>query len=521
MAITIPEDTFYVANFQFVLKPQIERKGAYTLRVVDPVELDRPKEECGVIGIYAPNREAARLAFFGLFALQHRGQESAGIAVGDGELVRMHKDMGLVSQVFNEEILKTLPGHMAVGHTRYSTTGASLLRNAQPIFCQSLVGEIAVAHNGNLINAKQIREELEADGEHFDSTSDTEVIARLLVRHMHLGPEHAVAATMRKIRGAYSVTVLTPHMLIGFRDPFGFRPLSAGEMDNGFVLASETCAFAPLDAHHAHELQPGEMVIVDAQGMRFAQGAPKARRAMCLFEFIYFARPDSHMYGTLLYSARERMGENLANEHPVEADVVVPVPDSGIPAALGYSRESGIPFCEGMVKSRYIHRTFIQPDQQMRERGVRMKLTPLREHIEGKRIVLVDDSIVRATTTKQIVKLLFEAGAAEVHVRITAPPIKWPCFYGIDMASRGELAAAKMTIEEICAHVGATSLGYLSIAGATAAVGQAEDHFCLACFNGDYPLTVPPEMSKHAFETPPDVGTMATVSPGQLTLIDV
>lgn len=486
--------------------------GLYTLHVKDLLDLDRPKEECGVVGIFAPGREAARLAFFALFALQHRGQESAGIAVSDGELVRMHKDMGLVSQVFNEDILKTLPGTMAVGHTRYSTTGASVLRNAQPIFCQSLVGEIAVAHNGNLINTAALRAEMEKEGEHFDSTSDSEIIARLLVKNMHLGPEHAVAATMRRIEGAYSVTVLTPNMVLGFRDPFGFRPLTAGEFDGGYVVASESCAFAPLDAHLTHELEPGEMVIIDAEGMRFAQGAPQARKAMCLFEFIYFARPDSHMYGTLLYSARERMGENLAKEHPVEADIVVPVPDSGIPAALGYSRYSGIPYCEGMVKSRYIHRTFIQPDQQMRERGVRMKLTPLREHLEGKRVILVDDSIVRATTTKQIVKLMFEAGAVEVHVRITAPPIKWPCFYGIDMASKGELAAAIMTLEQICKHVGATTLGYLSIAGTAAAVGAGEDKFCLACFSGDYPLVVPEEMSKHAFDSPPDVGQMATVS---------
>lgn len=487
----------------------------------DPLDLDRPKEECGVVGLYAPDREAARLAFFALFALQHRGQESAGIAVSDGEVVRMHKDMGLVSQVFHEDTLKLLPGTMAVGHTRYSTTGASVLRNAQPIFCQSLVGEIAVAHNGNLINTVKLRAEMEADGEHFDSTSDSEVIARLLVKNMHLGPEHAVAATMRKIEGAYSVTVLTPKMVLGFRDPFGFRPLTAGAMGDGFVVASESCAFSPIDAHVTHELEPGEMVIIDHNGMRFAQGAPKARKAMCLFEFIYFARPDSHMYNTLLYTARERMGENLAKEHSVEADIVVPVPDSGIPAALGYSRESGIPYCEGMVKSRYIHRTFIQPDQQMRERGVRMKLTPLKEHIDGKRVILVDDSIVRATTTRQIVRLMFEAGAKEVHVRITAPPIKWPCFYGIDMASKGELAAAIMTIEEIRQHVGATTLGYLSVAGTASAVGAPENQFCLACFTGEYPLKVPEEMSKHAFDMPPDVGQMATVQSGQLQLLEM
>ncbi|MEQ1823046.1 MAG: amidophosphoribosyltransferase [Fimbriimonadaceae bacterium] len=482
---------------------------------------DHPKEECGVIGVYAPGRQAARLTFFGLFALQHRGQESAGIAVSDGGLVRMHKDMGLVSQVFDEKILETLPGGIAIGHNRYSTTGISALRNAQPIFCQSLVGDIAVAHNGNLVNPLELRQEMEADGEVFDSSSDTEIIARLLVRNMHLGPEDAVAMVMRRIKGAYSCTVLTPTMLLGFRDPNGIRPLVAGELPGGYLIASESCAFAPLDGHAVHELEPGEMVIVDHKGMRFAQGAPPARKAMCMFEFIYFARPDSELYGTSLYSARERMGRELAREHPVDADIVVPVPDSGIPAALGYSEESGIPFREGMMKSRYIHRTFIAPDQQMRERGVRMKLSPLVEHIKGKRLVLVDDSIVRATTTTQIVKLLFEAGAAEIHVRITAPPIMWPCFYGIDMCSKRELAAARMTIEEIRNHIGATSLGYLSVPGVVRAVGRPENEFCLACFNGQYPLAIPADMERDPFERTADVGSMAAVNKSQPELISL
>jgi len=483
---------------------------------------DSPKEECGVIGMFTPGREAARLAFFGLFALQHRGQESAGIAVSDGGLVRMHKDMGLVSQVFDEAILSSLPGTIAVGHTRYSTTGASVLRNAQPIYCQSTVGDIAVAHNGNLINTVELRQELEAEGEHFDSSSDSELIARLLVRNMHLGPEHAVAAAMRRLKGAYSCTVLVPGMLIGFRDPNGVRPLVAGTLpEGGYMLASESCAFSPVDGHVTHELEPGEMVIVDAGGMRFAQGAPAGRKAMCMFEFIYFARPDSEMYDTLLYSARERMGAELAAEHPVEADMIVPVPDSGIPAAIGYAAASGIPFREGMMKSRYIHRTFIAPDQKLRERGVRMKLTPLVPVIRDKRIVLVDDSIVRATTTKQIVRLLFEAGAKEIHVRITAPPIKWPCFYGIDMCSKEELAAARMTLEQIKEHIGATSLGYLSISGAVRAVGRPEGEFCLACFNGDYPIEVPTEVERHPFEGGVEVGQMASVNKSQPELIHI
>lgn len=488
---------------------------------MDLLDQDRLKEECGVVGLYTPDQEAARVAFFALFALQHRGQESAGIAVSDGDKVRMHRDMGLVVHVFNEQHLAALPGNMAVGHTRYSTSGSSVLRNAQPVYCSSMVGDIAVAHNGNLINAVDIRHEMEAEGEVFDTTSDSEVIARLLVKNMHLGPEHAVAATMRRIRGAYSVTVLTPSQVIGFRDPWGVRPLVAGTVGEGWMLASETCAFGPVQGHPERELEPGEMAIVDAHGLRYAQGAPPVRPAMCLFEFIYFARPDSRMYDTLLYLARERMGENLAKEHPVEADVVVPVPDSGIPAALGYSRQSGIPYREGMMKSRYIHRTFIQPDQRMRESGVRMKLSPLAEHIAGQRVILVDDSIVRATTTKQIVRLMKEAGAKEVHVRITAPPIKFPCFYGIDMASRGELAAAKWTIDEIRDHLGADSLGYLSIDSAVAAVGKDKAHFCLACFNGDYPISVPEDVRKDAFETPPDVGQLAAVTRGQGRLLDV
>ena len=489
------------------------------MRLTEP-EDDRLKEECGVLGVYTPEREAARIAFFALFALQHRGQESAGIAVSDGSMVRMHREMGLVSQVFNEEILATLPGHMAVGHTRYSTTGASVLRNAQPIWCQSMIGDIAVAHNGNLINTRELRREMEAEGERFDSSSDSEIIARLLVKNMHLGPENAVAATMRRIKGAYSCTVLTPKMLIGFRDPYGIRPLVAGKIENGFLVASESCAFSPVNGAVDREIGAGEMVIIDKDGMRYAQGAPSPRKAMCMFEFIYFARPDSTMYGTTLYSARERMGEQLAVEHPVDADVVVPVPDSGIPAALGYSIISGIPFKEGMVKSRYIHRTFIAPDQQLREMGVRMKLTPIVEHIKGQRVLLVDDSIVRATTTKQIVRLLFESGAKEVHVRITAPPIMWPCFYGIDMCTRKELAAARMSIEEIRQHVGATSLGYLSIKGVVLAVGRPKAEFCLACFEGEYPLPVPADIERNPYEIPIEVGEMSALNAAQPPLLE-
>lgn len=478
---------------------------------------DRAKDECGVVGVYAPDGGAARLAFFSLFALQHRGQESAGIAVSDGSLVHMHKDMGLVSQVFTEEILGSLSGALAIGHTRYSTTGASVLRNAQPIHCTSTIGEIAVAHNGNLINAAALRREMTKDGVTFDTTADSELIARIIALHMDKGPLEAIRAVTDRAKGAYSVVVLTPQTIMGFRDTSGIRPLVVGKLENGWVVASETCAFGPLGARKFHHVAPGEVAIIDRSGLRLEQASPCVGPKMCLFEFIYFARPDSTMYGTLLYSARERMGQALAREHPVEADVVIPVPDSGIPAALGYSAESGIPFREGMTKSRYIHRTFIQPDARMREMGVRMKLTPLEDHIRGKRIVVVDDSIVRATTTKQIVRLLFEAGAIEVHVRITAPPIRFPCFYGIDMATKSELAAARMSVDEICEHLGATSLGYLSIRSAVEAVGRPEHEFCLACFSGNYPIQVPESLTKLAFEETPPVGEIATVT-DQLSL---
>jgi amidophosphoribosyltransferase len=432
----------------------------------------------------------------------------------------MHKDMGLVSHVFKEETLKELEGHLAVGHTRYSTTGASVLRNAQPVYCQSLVGEIAVAHNGNLINARELRIEMELEGEIFCSTSDSEVLARILVNNLDRGPEAAVAELMRRVKGAYSVVVLTPKLLLGFRDPSGIRPLTTGRLPGGgYILASETCAFGPVGAVFEREVEPGEMVCIDNSGMKFYQAHEPETGGMCLFEFIYFARPDSVMYNRRLYSAREKMGENLAYEHPADADIVVPVPDSGIPAALGYSKQSGIPFREGMMKSRYIHRTFIAPDQRLRELGVRMKLTPLEDHIRGQRVVLVDDSIVRGTTTKQIVKMMFDSGALEVHVRITAPPIKFPCFYGIDMASKGELAAATMTLQELEAHIGATSLGFLSIPGAVEACGQTMDKFCLACFSGDYPIPVPPDLAKAAFEEPPKVGEMIGVSIGQPQLV--
>lgn len=484
----------------------------------DPFPDDYPKEECGVIGIFAPNEEASRIAFFALFALQHRGQESAGMAVSDGETVKVHREMGLVNQVFHEDTLKEMPGHMAIGHTRYSTTGVSEKKNAQPVYCVTSEGEVAVAHNGNLVNTAELRAELEAEGEVFSSSSDSELIARLLARNLEKGPEEAVREVMRRVVGAYAVTAISPRWIVGFRDPNGIRPLCLGKVGEGYILASESCAFPPVSAEFEREVGPGEIVVIDSKGPRSSAGAPSPGESLCLFEFIYFARPDSHMFNTSIYTARSRMGARLAIEHPADADLVIPVPDSGIPAALGYARQSGIPFGEGMTKSRYIQRTFIAPDQRMRELGVRMKLTPLPENIAGKRLVLVDDSIVRGTTTRQIVKLLFDSGAAEVHVRITAPPIQHPCYYGIDMPVRSDLASATMSNEELCEHVGATSLGFLSIAGAVESVGAPGKNFCLACFSGDYPIQVDYDVRKDLLEAG-RVGEISAVSGGQLLLL--
>jgi len=468
---------------------------------------DTPNEECGIFGIYAPGEDVARLTFFGLFALQHRGQESAGIAVGDGVRVAMHKDMGLVTQVFDEEILANLTGHLAIGHTRYSTTGSSVLRNAQPLHCFMQSGTVAVAHNGNLINAEELREEMQADGLEFETTNDSEVLARLIASQTDApNLAHAVRAAMQKVRGAYSLAILTENELVGVRDPYGVRPLCLGRLGSDhWVLASETCALNTVGATFVRELAPGEIVVINKDGVRRAPGVPMEREALCMLEMIYFARPDSVMYGHSLHAARQRMGGELAREHPaVGADLVIPIPDSGIPAALGFAQAAGIPFGEGLIKNRYIQRTFIQPDQRMRDLGVRMKLMPIREALQGKKVVMVDDSIVRGTTTGKVVRLLLDAGAAEVHVRISAPPVKFPCFYGIDMATQDQLVAARHSIEEIRNLIGATSLGFLSPSGLAHALSVPNDNFCLACFTGDYPIEIPASVrvSKFAFEMP-------------------
>lgn len=461
--------------------------------VEDEWERHNPKDECGVFGVYAPEEEVARITFFGLFALQHRGQESAGIAVSNGKTIVVHKQMGLVTQVFSEETILRLEGISAIGHTRYSTTGSSILCNAQPISSTSRVGEIAVAHNGNLVNTSSLRAELQEAGCSFETTNDSEVIAQLLATLHEGNIEETVARAMKRVQGAYSLVILTPDKLIGVRDPYGIRPLCLGRINGSkYVLASESCALIPVGAQFVRDVEPGEVIVIDAHGQREFQGVPAIRNATCLFEFIYFARPDTMLYGKSLHQARRRMGHELFREHPADgAHVVIPVPDTSIPAAIGYAEASRIPYGEGVIKNRYIQRTFIQPSQRMRDLGARMKYSPLKDTLAGKKVVMVDDSIVRGTTTGKLVRMLFEAGAREVHVRITAPPVKNPCYYGIDMANQDELVAARVTVEEIRQMIGATSLGYLSLDGVVKAIGINKDKFCRACFDGKYPIPIP------------------------------
>ncbi len=453
---------------------------------------------CGVFGIRSEERDVSRLAYFGLFALQHRGQESAGIAVSDNGRLTVLRDMGLVAQVFNEQQLQALPGEIAIGHTRYSTTGANRWANAQPLIHHGRARTVALGHNGNLVNVEELRDELIQDGVRLGSGSDTEVIAALVARDPAPLPE-AVANTMARLEGAYSVTALSEGTLAAFRDPLGFRPLTLGRIGDDWVVASETCALDLIGAEVARDVRPGEAVWVDAEGLHAAQALPAGRSALCIFEHVYFARPDSRVGGVEVHGARVRMGERLAEEAPVEAELVIGIPDSGTPAAIGFSKASGIPFNEALIKNRYVARTFIQPDQEMREQGIRIKFNPLDE-VEGKRIVAVDDSIVRGNTMRQLVAMLLDAGAAEVHVRISSPPVVSPCFYGIDMADEDELAAAHRSVEEMRTLIGATSLHYLSVEGMQEATELPEDAVCRACFTRDYPTSVPPKAEKLRFE---------------------
>ncbi|MBI2866200.1 MAG: amidophosphoribosyltransferase [Chloroflexi bacterium] len=459
------------------------------------------REACGVFGIYAPGEDVARVTFFGLFALQHRGQESAGIATSDGQRLHIHTDMGLVSQVFDEDTLSKLPGHAAIGHNRYSTTGSSKLHNAQPIKVSSPLGELALAHNGNIVNAGHLRRELEGHGCIFHSSTDSEIIAHLISCAPGEDWPTKVSLAMRRLVGAYSLALVTRDSIIGIRDPLGVRPLCLGRFNGSWVLASETCALDHIGATFIREVAPGEIVVINGEGPMSFQGATSQRRALCVFEFIYFARPDSSISGRLLYPVRQAMGYRLAVEHPAEADMVIGVPDSATAAGIGYAQSAGIPFSEGLLKNRYVGRTFIQPDQRLRELGVQLKFNPLREVVTGQRVVVVDDSIVRGTTTPRLVKMLRQAGAREVHIRICAPPIRYPCFFGVDMASRQELIAAQKTVAEVCQHVGADSLGYQSIRGLVESVGLPQDSLCLACFTGEYPVPVQLEMDKLALET--------------------
>ncbi|MCX7922203.1 MAG: amidophosphoribosyltransferase [Clostridia bacterium] len=466
---------------------------------MNDIRLDKLREECGVFGIFNnDHHDVARLTYYGLYALQHRGQESAGIAVCDNGTILYQKDMGLVPEVFNDVVLNHLKGRVSIGHVRYSTTGASLRENAQPMVVKYRNGQLALAHNGNIVNASQIRERLEDTGTIFQTTNDTEVILNLITRHRISSNsiEEALQKMMVEVKGSYALAILTPKRLIGIRDPFGIRPLCIGLLDNSYVLASETCALDAIGAEYVRDVNPGEIVLIGENGLESIQTEVPKESKLCIFEFVYFARPDTNMDGASVHQARIEAGRRLAIEHPVDADLVIGVPDSGITAALGYSLESGIPYGQGLIKNRYIGRTFIQPSQGLRETAVRIKHNAIKNAIEGKRVVIIDDSIVRGTTTKRIVQILREAGATEVHMRVSSPPLMFPCYFGIDISSRKELVASKHSVEEIGQMIGADTLGYLSLEGLLKTPVGSKCGFCTACLDGFYPMEVPTEGNK-------------------------
>jgi amidophosphoribosyltransferase len=455
------------------------------------------KESCGIFGIYSPDDEVARTIFFALFALQHRGQESSGIASTNGKRIYVHTGMGWVPQVFDERSLQSLPGYIGIGHNRYSTTGASREENAQPV----VVGDIAVGHNGNIINASALREELKGRGYEFSASTDSEVIAALMSFSPGRTLAEKIGNAMGRLKGAYSLVILTPDCLIGVRDPLGVRPLCLGKYDHGFVIASESCALDHIGANFWREVDPGEIVMINENGLNSFRPLEARRKAICVFEYIYFARPDSVIGGRLLYDVREKMGRRLTHEYPVEADMVIGIPDSATVAGVGYSEESGIPLSLGLVKNRYVGRTFIEPDQRIRDLGVKLKFNPLPHLLRGKKVVVVDDSIVRGTTTPRVVSLLRQAGAKEIHLRISSPPIRYPCFFGVDMATQWELIASQKEVADICELTGADSLGYLSLPGLTQSVGLPSSDLCLACLTGEYPIPVQLPLHKLALSS--------------------
>ena len=451
---------------------------------------DSLHEECGVIGIYRAEKDAARHAYYGLFALQHRGQECAGIAVNQGGNIELKKGMGLVADVFDESALNELQGNIAIGHVRYSTAGDKDVRNAQPLVAKCKKGDMGLAHNGNLVNAETIREILEDSGVIFHTTTDTESILNLIARYSNKGIETGIKHTMSLLKGAYALVLTIGDSLIGIRDPHGLRPLCIGKLSDGYILASESCALDVVDAEFIRDVEPGEIVVINGEGLRSIEPASMCQKHLCVFEHIYFARPDSVLDGDSVYDFRVNTGRLLARQKKIEADIVMPVPDSGVPAAIGYAKESGIPYEEGLIKNRYIGRTFIQPTQEMRENAVRIKLTPLKQNIEGKRIIMIDDSIVRGTTCKRIVEQVRRAGAKEIHVCITSPPVRYSCYFGIDTPYRQFLIGAQKTVDEICEYLGADSLTYLGEEELRKACGY-KSQFCKACFNGKYPMEVP------------------------------
>ncbi len=465
--------------------------------------LQRPEEECGVFGVFN-HPEASNLTYLGLYALQHRGQESCGIVSSDGTALYSHKSMGLVADVFgNQEIFKTLPGPSAIGHVRYSTTGSSVIKNVQPIMVDYSRGSIAVAHNGNLVNAQLIKDELEAYGSIFQTTMDTEIIVHLLATSKENSLLDRLTDSLSRLKGAYCLLLLTETRMIAARDPNGFRPLCLGRLGSAYVVASESCALDLIDAEFIREIEPGEIIVIDKNGMTSHFPLKKVAPTPCIFEFVYFARPDSYIFGKNVYLVRKEQGRQLAREHRVDADIVIPIPDSGVPAALGYAEESGIRFELGLIRNHYVGRTFIEPQQAIRHFGVKIKLNPVRELLKGKRVVVIDDSIVRGTTSRKIVKMIRNAGASEVHVRISSPPTSYPCYYGIDTPNRKELISSSHSIEEIRRYITADSLGYLSQEGLVNSVGTENTGYCHACFTGGYPIKFPrlfPEPQMGLFE---------------------